>query len=354
MREAQPQGFTLLQLSILLTVASLVLVAILPSSQSNLTKGLNSEKRMQAILSAMRGYEAAYGMLPCPADASIQTGAATYGAAVSGGGTTNDCNGLTTPAGGFRDTANHISMGMVPFRALGLSWDYVLDGWGRNITYAVDDNATACWASSSLTGQISIYDNGSYASSVAALISHGPDGHGAWLPYAGSNGIGAVSRQNAGYAATGAGAANTDADQLVNAHITLAFAQSNNAGSGSGTTPASSEAQTGTTFIRKAPSTASGVFDDIVVYKSSLWNLNNLPVNSGYPTLTTYPSNGTYSSGNVLTFVVTFPSAVTVTGTPRLDLSALTGSGGNSIGTGNKAYANYASGSGTTALTFTY
>jgi hypothetical protein len=73
------------------------------------------------------------------------------------------------------------------------------------------------------------------------------------------------------------------------------------------------------------------------------------------PTVTgiTPPSNGTYSSGQTLNFTVTYSSAVTVTtigGVPYLSLSAITGS----IGAGNLAKATYQSGSGSTALTFSY
>ena len=66
------------------------------------------------------------------------------------------------------------------------------------------------------------------------------------------------------------------------------------------------------------------------------------------------PSNNTYTTGNILTFTLTYASAVTVNtagGTPYLALSAL---GSGSIGTSNVAQASYQSGSGTTALTFTY
>jgi tripartite motif-containing protein 71 len=61
-------------------------------------------------------------------------------------------------------------------------------------------------------------------------------------------------------------------------------------------------------------------------------------------TSVTPPANAAYSTGQTLSFTVTYTTAVTVTGTPRLDLT---------IGS-NTEYANYVSGSGTTTLTFTY
>lgn len=56
------------------------------------------------------------------------------------------------------------------------------------------------------------------------------------------------------------------------------------------------------------------------------------------------PANGTYVAGTNLDFVATFDEAVDVTGTPRIQLD---------IG-GSTVYANYLSGTGTTALTFRY
>jgi sugar lactone lactonase YvrE len=58
----------------------------------------------------------------------------------------------------------------------------------------------------------------------------------------------------------------------------------------------------------------------------------------------TPPANGIYTTGQTLTFSVTYNSAVTVSGTPQLVLT---------IGS-NTRYANYVSGSGSTTLTFTY
>lgn len=65
----------------------------------------------------------------------------------------------------------------------------------------------------------------------------------------------------------------------------------------------------------------------------------------------TPPANGTYYPGQTLTFIITFATAVTVTGSPRIELTAR---GAGDIGTGNKAFAAYTSGSGTSALTFFY
>jgi hypothetical protein len=308
------RGFTLIQISILLTVAALAMVSMLPSSQTNLVNNNATATKLNTILTAMRGYEAVNASLPCPADATQPVGGSYYGIEAANSGTTNNCGG-GTPAANLIDSTNNVAIGMVPVRTLGLSNDYALDSFGRDITYAVDTNATTCFTGS-LSGQITVTDNGTATSAVAALVSHGADGHGAWLPLTGYSGAGV--RLNAGA---------TDANELTNAHVNSSFVT---------TLPY-------TNFVRMPP---TSTFDDIVVYSSPLWNLKNTPAAASgmLPSMTSQPSNGSYYTGQTLSFTLTFGSSVTVTGTPRLDLT---------IGS-NTRYATYQSGSGTTALVFSY
>src|SRR5579884_804092 len=329
-------GFTLIQLSIILTVASLIFVATLPGVQTSLKASAASVTKMNNILNTMRGYMAANGVLPCPADPTQAIGASNFGVAAANRGTTNNCIG-GTPSAAYADSTNHIAIGMVPVKTLGLSYADAVDGYGRDITYAVDTSATGnanggpCWPANSLAGAITVNDNGTNYNTVAVLVSHGQDGYGAWLPLSGASGT--ASRFDNGSNDTG------QADNAQVAH-------------GGGLTANTTIAN----FWRK---TATATFDDSVVYKSNLYTLNTLPASvqqSTWPTVTP-PVNGTYSTGQVLTFTVGYASAVTVNtanGTPRLTLSALSS---GSIGTGspaNTAYATYQSGSGTTTLTFSY
>jgi sugar lactone lactonase YvrE len=312
------RGFTLIQISLLLIAASLVLVAVLPSTRTALSGNNDSTVKMNSILTALRGYEATKAALPCPADASQPIGSTSYGLAAANPGTTTNCTG-GSPAANYVDATNHVAVGMVPVRALGLSNDYALDAFGRDISYAVDTNATVCF-SGSLPGQITVTDNGTANTTIAALVSHGGDGHGAWVPLTGSSGT--AVRLNAG---------STDADQLTNAHLNSSFTP---------VTPL-------TNFVKKMPTTT---FDDLVIYKSTLWTLNKVPNASSVllPNITP-PANGNYFTGQTLTFLVTYGSAATVTGTPQLSFIAPQLNASPVTRT-----ANYASGSGTTVLTFTY
>ena len=308
------RGFTLIQISILLTIASLVMVAILPSMRSNLDGNSLTVTRINAVLTALRSYMAANGNYPCPADASLPTGSANYGVAAANPDTTNNCGG-GVPAANYIDASNNIAVGMVPVRALGLSSDYAIDGFGRAITYAVDTNAVSCWGSRSITGKITVTDNGTAKATPFVLVSHGANGHGAWLPLPGASGTAVRLNKASG-----------DADELTNAHVDSTF---------NPTTPL-------TNFVRKA---ATSSFDDLAVYSSTLWPMSTLPVNYVFPAPTvTGPSGGTYILNQSLSFIATYATAVTVTGTPYISVT---------VGS-NTRTASYVSGSGTAALTFNY
>jgi hypothetical protein len=80
---------------------------------------------------------------------------------------------------------------------------------------------------------------------------------------------------------------------------------------------------------------------------NSLFNKTSLVVDGAVPTVssvTVTEANGLYKTGDVLHVVVNFSEAVTVTGTPQITVET---------GTTDRAV-NYVSGSGSSALTFTY
>lgn len=192
--DATDRGFSLIQMSILLTAAALVMVAVLPSSQSNMGAGSATTSKLNTLLTSLRAYEAANGLLPCPADATMGTANTNFGVAAAGAGTTNNCGG-SSPAANTIDSTDHIALGMVPVKTLGLPNEYAIDNYGREITYAVDTHATTCWSSSPLAGAISVTDNGAAVSGVAAvLVSGGADGYGAWVPYSGTGGTGTAKQ----------------------------------------------------------------------------------------------------------------------------------------------------------------
>lgn len=204
-----------------MTVAALVMVSVLPGQEAgnSLRKSATTVERMMKIERATTGFMAAYGRRPCPADGQYGVDTANFGIEAANPGT---CTGGTpaAPMGPDAGTGNVVA-GVVPTKTLGLSDDYAFDEWGRRITYVVDRRATSRSSCLTLqqyplntgTGGVQVKDGtaGSTLGNVmAAYISHGADGHGAF-PMQGS---GVANRINVG---------STDTDTLTNAGVNTSF-----------------------------------------------------------------------------------------------------------------------------------
>lgn len=153
------------------------------SEQQNRDKLDLTQERLDTIEKALEDYRFANGHLPCPADASLPPSAANYGIAGELSGTCTD----GTPSANNADKG--AVAGMVPTRSLTLPDDYAYDGWERRITYMVTAKITEIGAliegkASAWTGDIIVKDaTGSMRTRRAAyaLVSHGENGHGAYL-----------------------------------------------------------------------------------------------------------------------------------------------------------------------------
>lgn len=203
-RTLENQGFSLIQMAMLVAVASIILVSILPGAEKATEAGkqATTRQRMEAIEKATQAFMAQNLRRPCPASGTYATTNQYFGieAANPGfctGGTPaadfNDAQtvvgtyvttaktltaltGLTginlgsyitgpnMPTNGFVasiDTATQVTMdkyptaantrnvtfttfaaGTVPVKTLGLPDEYALDGYGRRIMYVVDKRAT--------------------------------------------------------------------------------------------------------------------------------------------------------------------------------------------------------------------
>ena len=218
-RRAAQHGFSLIQMSLVLAVSSIALAAALPSKESSLEQMKKTHEIMAKIEQASTGFMAAYGRRPCPADGQYAVNSANFGLEAETPGT---CTG-GTPAAPFGPDAGtgYVVGGTVPTKTLGLPDDYAFDAFGRRITYVVDKRATlksSClvlqnYPNNNGTGGIAVKDAtaGSTISGVmAAYISHGADGHGAF-PQSGSS---VANRIDMGM---------TDADTLTNAGVNSSF-----------------------------------------------------------------------------------------------------------------------------------
>jgi prepilin-type N-terminal cleavage/methylation domain-containing protein len=242
------RGFTLLELSVVLAIIALVTGMAITSGISvvETARLTATQKKMKAIDDALMQYRSANDRLPCPGDLTITQGSANFGIEAANPGT---CTG-GTPAANFTGPGatnpGTAAEGALPAVSLGLSPDFMVDGWGNRFRYAVDVSMTAYSAFPLVNvgctaGAITVNDvNGNARStgSIYALISHGANGHGAYT----SNGV-----------VFNAGSVNTN--ELANCHC-------NSSGVATSYAP---------TYVQMQqiadPSNALDNFDDLVSYK---------------------------------------------------------------------------------------
>lgn len=166
-------GFSLVEISIVLVVISVMISGVLPYiTESQKTNAANdTASRLEAIELAMLTFRAANGFIPCPSNITAALNGGTFGAAVASGCATANFTDANNAAGG------------VPTRDLGLSDEYAFDGWGRRMTYHVTRTLTGAGYGAG-TGALTVNDASGAARTTAAayaVVSHGPNGHGAYL-----------------------------------------------------------------------------------------------------------------------------------------------------------------------------
>ncbi|MEW9898893.1 prepilin-type N-terminal cleavage/methylation domain-containing protein [Chitinivorax sp. PXF-14] len=178
LRRYDSSGFSLLELAIVMVVISLLLVAFLPSlnSQYEQQRVVTTQRAMDEAKEAIAGFVMQNGRLPCPADPVGNQGTEQLAG--------NAC-------------AN--AEGALPWATLGVKQ---LDAWGRRYTYRVAPAfadtiaagtpgcAGVAPALSSIamcaTGNITVNDRSgggaiALATGVpAAIVSHGQNGYGAY------------------------------------------------------------------------------------------------------------------------------------------------------------------------------
>ncbi len=216
-------GFSLLQTSIILMMAAMVLISFVPGQGAGDAnqKLLDSIAKLNKVEDGMNRFMAVQGRRPCPADASRDVNAANFGVeagTVTPNSPVGGCTGGSPAANMGPDAGSGLVVaGAIPTKTLGLPDDYAYDAWGRRFTYEVDIRATKASTCYNLhtgglavktrdpTGTVRNTDNVMYA-----YITHGPGGYGAW-PAQGST---LANRVNTGI---------SDADKQNNAGVNAAF-----------------------------------------------------------------------------------------------------------------------------------
>ncbi|MGA7081381.1 MAG: prepilin-type N-terminal cleavage/methylation domain-containing protein [Terriglobales bacterium] len=195
-------GFTLLELSIVLVIIAIVTGMAVSAGMSVVATARISatQKKMEAIDQALMQYRTANNRLPCPGDLTLAPGGTDYGleAGADGGSAIAIGTGACTGTGmlpqanftgnGATNTLQQAAEGALPAITLGLSPDFMVDGWGNKLRYVVDTSMTANNAFPYTPvgcndGAITVNDsngNPRSSNSIYALISHGPNAHGAY------------------------------------------------------------------------------------------------------------------------------------------------------------------------------
>ena len=259
---ASESGFSIIELAIILVIFGGIAGMSLTLGYGWLKQErFNSTKlNIKTIEMALDNYRKRNNRLPCPADLTLASGVANYGIEASNPGA---CTGGGIVAA--TTTNANIVFGAIPAEALGIGKNLMQDNWGREFVYYVDkrltaqdilDERTAGYfdMTSATIGDIVVQDAtgaNRTAKAVYAILSHGENGHGGYLPATGvrlSSVIGADATEaencNCDDTATTTGAAPYDNDNIL------------------------------------VQATQGVTFDDIVVYRERDWLFNKVPKNN--------------------------------------------------------------------------
>ncbi|MBW7904836.1 MAG: VCBS repeat-containing protein [Phycisphaerae bacterium] len=220
------EGFSLIQMSMVMAVGAILLLAMLPGGEmgNDANKTAITYERMAAIEEAMKAFMVTNLRRPCPANGTYGRDSSKFGLEAENPGS---CTGGSSISANFSDASTEAVAGMVPVRSLNLPDEYALDGYGRRIMYVVDKRATLVESPFPSSNINACYDMQLYGKTgdieikatstdtvikdyvMWALISYGKSGHGAY-PMQGGTG-----RLNA----SGGSTTSIPDDALLNAFV---------------------------------------------------------------------------------------------------------------------------------------
>ncbi|NDF11507.1 MAG: type II secretion system protein [Proteobacteria bacterium] len=188
-------GFSIMELTVVLTIIALIAGSALAVGASRVEqqKIQTTQERIEFIISAIETFVVKFGYLPCPADASLNNNDPDFGVervpGVGGSGEGTQANQGNCHRANYKDPATNVVAGLVPVRTLLISPGLAMDGWGRRISYVVDENLT--WRggpgiggyADDTQGEIEIHGAGGTVVTTEGaflVMSYGTNGHGAW------------------------------------------------------------------------------------------------------------------------------------------------------------------------------
>jgi type II secretory pathway pseudopilin PulG len=198
-------GFSLLELTIILTVLALLIAGNLATKPMEIKQSQQEETRaeMAHIAKALIAFTKEQGRLPCPMQMTAVRGTDRFGDEAT---TAANCGiGDSIPIVPVDDTgtwwrqpitgvAGHqAKIGGVPIYALGLSDEYVGDAWGNRYVYVVPENLIDSADPRTTAGSIKLYasDLTTITQSDASfvLVSHGIGGRGSYITESGATNV---------------------------------------------------------------------------------------------------------------------------------------------------------------------
>ena len=163
MKRPPDNGFSLLEMAIVLAIVGLLLAGLLPALSGQIAQQRRDETRKQIdeIKEALTGYAISNNRLPCPANATLASGSSSAGI--------EDCS---------------LTIGVLPWVTLAVG---ETDAWGRRFTYATSSAYTTANFTLSSSGTLTVKNAATGGSNIATnlpcvLISHGSNGYGAYTP----------------------------------------------------------------------------------------------------------------------------------------------------------------------------
>lgn len=184
-------GFTLVELVVSMMIVALMLGGIMTIENQRFRVAQRDElaRKFDAIGAALYNYRLRNNKLPCPGDASKARTSSQFGLAADAA--EGACNAGATYSSNINNSDNTVFGGNVPVRSLGLPDDMAYDPWGNAFTYYVAKKANI---STNLTGEYGTFgvaDDGKlevqdeYGNTLSdnifvVVLSHGPNGHGAY------------------------------------------------------------------------------------------------------------------------------------------------------------------------------
>lgn len=171
------QGFGLVWIAILLLLVGGIASTVMMRQENNAVwePKTSAQENLTAVAEALAAYQRANHKLPCAAPLSAKPSDAGYAISVT------DCN--VASSGNTVAAGYHI--GALPSRTLGLPDRASEDKWGNKLTYAVTIALTNPFSFTTGSGNMTVLGKTPRADAAYVVITHGPDGKGAFTSKAG-------------------------------------------------------------------------------------------------------------------------------------------------------------------------